>query len=90
MGVGTVNIGDRQRGRLTASSVIDCPPQRDAILAAIHRLYSPEFDQVLRTTVNPYGQGGASEKIVKVLHNYPLHGIIKKVFHNLAAAPLAH
>lgn len=86
LGVGTVNIGDRQRGRLKASSVIDCAPQRDAILAAIHRLYTPAFRQALQATVNPYGQGGASEKIVKVLQVHPLDGIIKKVFHNLAPA----
>ena len=89
LGVGTVNIGDRQRGRLKASSVIDCAPQRDAILAAIHRLYTPAFRQALQASVNPYGQGGASEKIVKVLHDHPLDGIVKKVFHNLAPVPLA-
>ena len=89
LGVGTVNIGDRQRGRLKASSVIDCAPQRDAILAAIHRLYTPAFRQALQASVNPYGQGGASEKIVKVLHDHPLDGIVKKVFHNLAPVPRA-
>ena len=89
LGVGTVNIGDRQRGRLKASSVIDCAPQRDAILAAIHRLYTPEFGQTLQATVNPDGQGGASEKIVKVLQHHPLDGIVKKVFHNLAPAATA-
>ena len=87
--MGTVNIGDRQRGRLKASSVIDCAPQRDAILAAIHRLYTPAFRQALQASVNPYGQGGASEKIVKVLHDHPLDGIVKKVFHNFAPVPRA-
>jgi len=89
LGVGTVNIGDRQRGRLKACSVIDCPPQRDAIRAAIDRLHTPAFRQALQATVNPYGQGGASEKIVKVLQHHPLDGIVKKVFHNLAPSPLA-
>ena len=89
LGVGTVNIGERQRGRLKASSVIDCAPQCDAILAAIRRLYTPAFRQTLPATVNPYGQGGASEKIVKVLQEHPLDGIVKKAFHNLAPAPMA-
>lgn len=85
LGVGTVNIGDRQRGRLKADSVIDCPPRRDAILAAIGQLYDPAFRQVVARTVNPYGQGGASAKIVHVLQSASLDGIVKKSFHNLPA-----
>jgi GDP/UDP-N,N'-diacetylbacillosamine 2-epimerase (hydrolysing) len=83
LGVGTVNIGDRQRGRLKADSVIDCPPQRDAILAAIRQLYDPAFRQVVAQAVNPYGQGGASDKIVRALQTVALDGIVKKSFHNL-------
>lgn len=80
---GTVNIGDRQRGRLKARSVIDCAPQREAILAAIHTLYTPDFQRQVRAAVNPYGQGGAGDKIVQVLEAYPLDGILKKSFHDL-------
>lgn len=83
LGVGTVNIGDRQRGRLKADSVIDCQPERSAILAAIRRLHDPDFRRVVAGAVNPYGHGGASEKIVQVLQNVPLEGIVKKSFHNL-------
>jgi GDP/UDP-N,N'-diacetylbacillosamine 2-epimerase (hydrolysing) len=86
LGVGTVNIGDRQRGRLRADSVIDCPPERGAILQAIHRLADPGFREVVRRTVNPYGQGGASEKIVQVLEDVDLDGIAKKSFHTLPFA----
>ena len=87
LGVGTVNIGDRQRGRLKALSVIDCAPQRQAIQAAIQALYTPAFRQVVGATVSPYGQGGASEKIVRVLLSHPLDGIVKKSFHNLDLVP---
>ena len=83
LGKGTVNIGDRQRGRLKATSVIDCPPERDAILAAIQTLYSAEFLRQVSCVVNPYGQGGAAEKIVQVLQRHPLDGILKKSFHDL-------
>ncbi len=86
LGVGTVNIGDRQRGRLKADSVIDCQPERSAILAAIRQLHDPDFRRVVAGAVNPYGQGGASEKIVQVLQNVPLEGIVKKSFHNLPVA----
>jgi GDP/UDP-N,N'-diacetylbacillosamine 2-epimerase (hydrolysing) len=81
--IGTVNIGDRQRGRLKAASVIDCEPERESIGAALDRLYSPDFRAKLPGVRNPYGEGGASDKIVAVLRAHPLHGIVKKSFHDL-------
>ena len=81
---GTVNIGDRQRGRLKADSVIDCAPNQQSILSAIQRLYSPEFQENLKKTRNPYGEGGASERIVHVLKTAPLNDLIKKPFHDIS------
>ncbi|MGF2733399.1 UDP-N-acetylglucosamine 2-epimerase [Marinobacter sp. DUT-1] len=83
--IGTVNIGDRQKGRLKASSVIDCEPNREAIQAALETLYSADFQTSLAAVSNPYGNGGASEAIVKVLAEYPLENIRKKQFYNLSA-----
>ena len=80
---GTVNIGDRQRGRLKADSVIDCDPNRRSILTAIQRLYSPEFQRIVKKTRNPYGERGASEGIVHVLKTASLNELIKKPFHDL-------
>ena len=82
LATGTVNIGDRQRGRLKAQSVIDCPPQRQAILDAINMLFTADFRQSLQTVVNPYGNGGASQKIVQALQDHPLDDILKKSFYN--------
>jgi GDP/UDP-N,N'-diacetylbacillosamine 2-epimerase (hydrolysing) len=81
---GTVNIGDRQGGRLKADSVIDCSPDRYAIGAAIQRLYSVEFQERLETVRNPYGDGGASEKIVRVLQTVQLNNILKKKFFDVS------
>jgi UDP-N-acetylglucosamine 2-epimerase (non-hydrolysing)/GDP/UDP-N,N'-diacetylbacillosamine 2-epimerase (hydrolysing) len=69
----TVNIGDRQRGRPKAASVIDCRPERGAILRAIEAGFQLDCSNV----VNPYGDGHAAERIVKVLQsldfsNFPL------------------
>jgi GDP/UDP-N,N'-diacetylbacillosamine 2-epimerase (hydrolysing) len=83
-GKGTINIGDRQRGRLKAPSVIDCNPEQRSISAALQRLYSQEFQSLLKTVRNPYGEGGASEKVVQVLRDQPLESILKKPFHDLA------
>lgn len=80
---GTVNIGDRQRGRLKAESVIDCSPERESIAGALRTLYSPEFQAQLATVRNPYGEGGASEKVVRVLQEYPLDTVLKKTFYDL-------
>jgi GDP/UDP-N,N'-diacetylbacillosamine 2-epimerase (hydrolysing) len=83
-GKGTINIGDRQLGRLKAKSVIDCNPDRDSISKAIEHLYSSPFQAMLKTVRNPYGEGGASEKIVQVLQDFPLESILKKNFYDLA------
>jgi GDP/UDP-N,N'-diacetylbacillosamine 2-epimerase (hydrolysing) len=80
---GTINIGDRQRGRLMAESVINCEPNQAAITSALERLYSPSFQQYLSKVVNPYGEGGASCRIVKVLKNFSVENLVKKKFHDL-------
>jgi GDP/UDP-N,N'-diacetylbacillosamine 2-epimerase (hydrolysing) len=84
-GIGTVNIGDRQSGRLKAASVVDCAPQRDAIGRALARLYSADFQAKLADVVNPYGNGGASEAIVAELIHHPLEGLLKKQFYDIGS-----
>jgi len=83
-GKGTINIGDRQKGRLRADSVIDCSPEKKSIERALQLLYSKSFQATLKNVRNPYGEGGASKKIVQVLQDYPLESILKKSFHDLA------
>jgi len=80
---GTINIGDRQRGRLKADSIIDCKPDKNSILLAVKKLYSASFQENLKSVINPYGVGGASEAIVKVIENISLDNILKKKFYNL-------
>jgi len=80
---GTINIGDRQRGRLQAESIINCEPNRESITAALERLYSKNFQAGLSQVSSPYGEGGASEKIVSILKDDVILGLIKKVFHDL-------
>jgi GDP/UDP-N,N'-diacetylbacillosamine 2-epimerase (hydrolysing) len=83
MGVATINIGERQRGRLQAASVINCTPDRLAIRAALQRLYSTAFREHLCGVVSPYGSGGAVERIIDVIRDHPLSGILEKSFHDL-------
>ncbi len=79
----TINIGDRQRGRIKASSVIDCEPDMTSILQAINRSFSSEFFHQLQLTENPYGSGGASEAIIEKLHDIAFDSILKKSFCDL-------
>lgn len=80
----TVNIGERQQGRLKAASVIDCTEDSSAIKQAIDYALSAEFQTQLPNIVSLYGQAGASLKIKEVLKNYNLHDILMKKFYDLA------
>jgi GDP/UDP-N,N'-diacetylbacillosamine 2-epimerase (hydrolysing) len=82
MGIGTVNIGDRQKGRLSAASVIHCLPNKVDIKKSINKLYSREFKLGLKNVENPYGTGGATKKILEIICDYPLKGILKKSFYD--------
>jgi GDP/UDP-N,N'-diacetylbacillosamine 2-epimerase (hydrolysing) len=79
----TINIGERQSGRLKASSVIDCTADQVAIARALSTLYSAEFQVQLHSVENPYGTGGASAKIVQALAAAELMGIVNKDFFDL-------
>jgi GDP/UDP-N,N'-diacetylbacillosamine 2-epimerase (hydrolysing) len=81
----TINIGVRQAGRIKAASVIDCLPQRQAIIDSITRLYSKDFVEILRTVRNPYGEPGASKKIAAMLSKLDLD-VLKKRFHDVSQA----
>jgi len=80
---GTINIGDRQRGRLKAASVIDCEPERKSIRRALEHLFSAEFQTMLSAVENPYGNGGASDAIVRRLKSQSLDNLLKKRFYDL-------
>jgi GDP/UDP-N,N'-diacetylbacillosamine 2-epimerase (hydrolysing) len=80
---GTINIGDRQKGRLKAASVIDCEPVLNSISNAIQHMFSQQFQDKLSSVESPYGNGGASDSIVKILENCSLNDILKKRFHDI-------
>ena len=71
-----VDIGDRQRGRTRASNVVHASAAADAIAAAMQEVTTPEFRASLKGLVNPYGDGRASERIVKLLTNAPAREVL--------------
>ncbi len=73
----TVNIGDRQKGRLRAASVIDCAPERTAIHAAIDTAYALDCTNV----ANPYGNGQSVTRILAVLRQpFDAATLVQKAF----------
>jgi len=84
MHVPTVNIGDRQKGRLRCESVIDCSFDRDSILKAIDKACNPEFVDLCKSVISPYGDGHAAEKIANISLDLVKKGIkLKKSFYDL-------
>jgi GDP/UDP-N,N'-diacetylbacillosamine 2-epimerase (hydrolysing) len=81
--VATINIGDRQKGRVKAKSVIDCNPVKKDILRSINYSYSKEFQNILKDVKNPYGDGEVSKKIKYVLKKVNLENILKKRFFDI-------
>ncbi len=83
--VPTVNIGDRQRGRLQSESVINCEPSSEEIVRGIRRALSREHREICKSVVSPYGNGHAAEKIAKKAAETVMNGRIdlKKIFYNL-------
>ena len=81
--IATINIGDRQKGRIKAISVIDCEPKKEEISKAFEEIYSKEFQEKLKSVENPYGENSPSKQIVEVLKNVNLANILKKSFYDL-------
>ncbi len=78
----TINLGDRQKGRIRAESVIDVEFEAHAIGTALERIYEPEFQALLSKVVNPYGQGDTSKKIIEVLRNVDLEALGERRFYD--------
>ncbi len=79
----TINLGDRQRGRLRADSVIDCAENRGSIEMAIRQALSGDFREKLANIISPYGMGDSCRKIKNKLKTADLVGILMKRFHTV-------
>ncbi len=84
-GIPTINIGDRQKGRLRAESVIDCEPERAEICRAIEKAQSAAFREHCKKVINPYGDGRTTKKIVAAVRRMMAADYIdlKKKFYDI-------
>ena len=83
-GLPVVNIGTRQDGRVRAKNVVDVGYSVGEISEGIFRILSDDFKNFLQGLVNPYGEGGASEKIVSILEEIKLEQLGCKKFCDIA------
>jgi GDP/UDP-N,N'-diacetylbacillosamine 2-epimerase (hydrolysing) len=81
LGKPTINIGDRQRGRIQAESIINCEPKQNDIEIALKTIF--ELNISSKTIENPYGEGGTADKIIKILDSYDFTDCIKKKFKDI-------
>jgi GDP/UDP-N,N'-diacetylbacillosamine 2-epimerase (hydrolysing) len=83
--IGTINIGDRQKGRIKARSVIDCEPTSASIVRALRKMYSKDFQERLRSTKNPYEKNATARSIARVIKSTLLRDglVLKKKFFDL-------
>ena len=78
-GIPTLNIGDRQKGRLAADSVINCGTRKEDILVGLEKVLHTEFTNIC----NPYEGKNTTADILSVLKTYPLEGLIQKTFYDM-------
>jgi len=78
----TINIGDRQKGRIQAGSVLNCTFNKKAITEALKTVKSASFKNKLQEVDSPYGNGTASDKILEVINNVDLSALHLKSFYN--------
>ena len=79
----TVNLGDRQKGRIKAASVINCKFRSNEIFRKINYALNKKNQLKILRVKNPYGNGGASKKIVSILERIKFKKIINKKFYDI-------
>lgn len=84
-GVPTVDIGNRQRGRLAAESVIHCEPEKTAIIEAMGKAGEQKFKESISKMKNPYEKEGTSNNIVEIIKDFLINDRVdlKKNFYDL-------
>lgn len=81
----TINIGDRQKGRIQSKSTINCEPTQNAIEFALIRALSDDMQNLAKNSTNPYQKANTSDNIVKTIKEFILEGklTIKKKFYDM-------
>ena len=85
LNVPTVNIGERQEGRIASKSVIDSSYNKQEIIKSVNKAISNQFKKKICGFKNPYGvPGNISLKIKKILKNIKINDFKKKIFFDIS------
>lgn len=82
-GTATINIGDRQKGRIQTESIVNCSSQKEDITRAFQKVQSEEFRNKLNGITNPYGNGNASGQIIDVFKTVSPDKLSQKIFYDI-------
>lgn len=76
--VPTINIGDRQKGRIQCKSILNCAPVKEEIIKTMSKGLSSQFKKSIKNIKSPYGNGTTSQKIINIIKEHLNQGIILK------------
>lgn len=82
-GIPTLDIGDRQKGRIASPSVIHCGTNKQEIINGLKKILSQEQKEISKKCINPYDKKNTIQEILKIIKHYPLNELIHKTFYNI-------
>ena len=82
-GIRTLNVGDRQHGRVMASSVLNCPVVKVSIIKFINKILKEKFDSKIKKEFREFGNGQAADKISRKLFFFNFRKYQKKFFYDI-------
>ena len=83
LGIPTLNIGDRQKGRVICDSIISCHSNKDSIRNGLKKVLSEEMAEIAKEVRNPYEKENTAQSIFNVIKSYSLNNLTQKSFYNL-------
>ena len=82
-GIPTLNIGDRQKGRLQADSIVNCETDKNSVVEGLKSVLSSEMQKKAKGTINPYELPNSAQRIFDVISTYPLEKLNQKHFYDI-------
>jgi len=82
-GIPTLNIGDRQKGRIASQSVVHCSTDKESISKGLVRILSNEHQALSANSTNPYEKERCAKSIYEIISSYDLANCINKSFYDL-------
>lgn len=82
-GIPTLNIGNRQKGRIAGDSVVHCGSTLDEMMSGFQKLLSVDHRMLSKRCINPYEQQNTTSKILQIIKEYPIINLIQKSFYNM-------